>query len=72
MSTSVPAPHAEKLLLLPFVRALEELHGGDVRVALLTPPYPCVGIGELRVVRVGEQDGATKLDLSYENYERLE
>jgi len=72
VSTSVPAPDTEKLLLLPFVRALEELHGSDVRVTLLTPPYPCVGIGELRVVRVGEEDGATKLDLSYENYERLE
>ena len=72
MSTGVPASLQEKLLLLPYSRGLEQLAGSDVRVDMVTPPYPCLGVGELRVVRVTEEGGSVKLDLSYDNYERLE
>jgi hypothetical protein len=72
VSTSVPAPLQDKLLLLPYARALEQLGGSDVRIAMVTPPYPCAGVGELRVVRVSETDGSVRLDLSYDHYERLE
>ena len=71
MSTHVPAPQQEKLALLPYSRALEELAGRDVRVTLVTPPYPCMGVGELRVVRVHDDGGTVTLDLSYESFERL-
>lgn len=72
MSTSVPAPLQEKLALLPYSRALEQLAGSDVRVSVVVPPYPSIGVGDLRVVNVHEEDGVIQLDLSYENYERLE
>lgn len=72
MSTSVPAPLQETVLLLSYTRALEQLAGKDVHVHMVTPPYPCIGVGELRVVRVQEEAGVTTLDLSYDNYERLQ
>ncbi len=71
MSTSVPPLH-EELLLLTYPRVLERLSGKDVRVNVVTPPYPAIGSGELRVVRVSEEGAATVLDLSYEHYDRLQ
>ncbi|HEY0393474.1 MAG TPA: hypothetical protein VGD01_03180 [Candidatus Elarobacter sp.] len=42
---------------------------------MLTPPYPAVGIGTLRALRVvaltGEHDGAWELLAGYEGYDKL-
>ncbi len=77
MSQSVSAPLQESLLLLPYTRALEMLEGRNVRVTVVTPPFPCIGVGRLHVVRVTEPgagagpDASVELALSYDDYERL-
>lgn len=77
MSQSVSAPLQESLLLLPYTRALEMLHGRNVSVSVVMPPYPCIGVGRLHVVRVTEPaagsgpDASVELALSYDDYERL-
>lgn len=71
MSASVPAPQQEQVVLEPYLRSLARFAGRDVRVTVVTPPYPCVGLGELRVIRSRESGEVVSLDLSYEQYERL-
>ena len=44
---------------------------GVARVTVTRPPYPCMGVGELRVVAVREQGGETSLVLCYQTYRRL-
>ncbi len=67
----MPALGNEELLLLPYVRALEIIGDGDVHLSVITPPYPALGVGTLRVVRV-KRDGQTiRLETSYDDYERL-
>jgi hypothetical protein len=41
-----------------------------VRLTLLVPPYPALGIGSLRVLRVREGD-AIEIVAGYDRYERL-
>jgi len=60
-----------ELLLVPFARALELCAGREVRVTVVTPPYPVLGRGTLHVVRAHEEGGATVLELAYDDYERL-
>jgi hypothetical protein len=60
-----------ELLLVPFARALELCAGREVRVSVVTPPYPAIGCGTLHVVRAHEEAGATVLELAYDDYERL-
>jgi hypothetical protein len=61
--------------LLPWVRARAALGERELRFRVLAPPYPAVGIGMLRALRVvamsGEHDGAWELIAGYEGYERL-
>jgi hypothetical protein len=38
---------------------------------LLRPPYPALGAGALRVLRVKESEAGTELVVGYERYERL-
>ncbi|MDQ6780731.1 MAG: hypothetical protein M3Z37_06220 [Candidatus Eremiobacteraeota bacterium] len=71
MSASVPAPQQEQVVLEPYLVSLSRLAGRDVRVTVVSPPYPCVGVGELRVIRSRESDDVVTLDLTYERYERL-
>jgi len=71
VSQSVSAPLEDSLLLLPYTRALEMIDGRDVSVTVVMPPYPCIGVGRLHVVRVSEGDAGVELALSYDSYERL-
>jgi len=42
---------------------------------VLTPPYPAIGVGELRLLRVlaltGAHDGAFELTCGYDGYDKL-
>ncbi len=60
--------------------ALVLLPENDVRVhlrertliwRLLRPPYPAVGIGELRLLRLREGPEGTEMVAGYERYDRL-
>ncbi len=46
---------------------------GDLPVTLrvIRPPYPALGVGALRVLRMRDVDGALAIDAGYDNYERL-
>jgi hypothetical protein len=59
------------LVLLPEVRARGLLAGRELRLRLLLPPYPALGLGALRVLRVVEKDGRTEIFAGYDGYERL-
>lgn len=61
----------EELLLLPFTRAIEALAGSDITLTVVTPPYPALGRGTLRVVRVTREGDAVHLEATYDDYERL-
>jgi len=61
--------------MLPWRRALAELHDRPVRLRVLVPPYPAAGVGTLRALRIaaltGEHDGAWELLAGYDGYERI-
>jgi hypothetical protein len=65
----------EDLVMMPWTQARAALAGHPLRLRLVTPPYPAVGVGALRLLRVavlsGEHDGAYELACGYEGYERL-
>jgi hypothetical protein len=63
----------EALTLLPEVEARRRLDGAALTIAVLRPPYPALGVGALRVLRVREH-AVNGLDLvvGYDNYERLD
>ena len=65
----------EDLTLLPWVQARRALGDRALRFRVLAPPYPALGLGTLRALRVsalsGEHDGAWELVAGYEGYERI-
>lgn len=60
------------LTLLPEVRARGLLGDRPIALTVLRPPYPALGVGTLRVLRIREGSEATNVVASYERYERLE
>ncbi len=68
---SDPDP-ARPLALLPEVEARRLLAPRDLRFRLLAPPFPALGVGALRVLRVAERGTHTEIVAGYERYERLE
>jgi hypothetical protein len=66
------SPPESVLTLLPEVEARALLAGRDLSLRLLRPPYPAIGVGTLRVLRVSELAGRTEIVAGYEGYERLE
>ena len=60
------------LALATEVDARNALPGRALSLRMLLPPYPAIGLGRLRVLRVRERDGETEMLCSYEGYERLE
>lgn len=66
------APAHEELINLPYLTALERLHGREVYVRVLAPPYLGIGVGTLHVVRAEDKDGGIELVLTYDDYERLD
>jgi hypothetical protein len=62
----------ESLTMLPEVQARRLLAGVSLSLRVLRPPYPALGVGALRVLRVRERDGApVEMTVGYDNYERL-
>jgi hypothetical protein len=59
------------LVLLPWVEARRRLGNRAHALRVLTPPYPAIGGGALRVLRVRD-DGAGPLEVlcGYERYRR--
>jgi len=62
----------ETLTMLPEVEARRLLAGVPLTLDVLRPPYPALGVGTLRVLRVREIPAAPlELIAGYDNYERL-
>jgi hypothetical protein len=62
----------ETLTMLPEVQARRLLTGVPLTLDILRPPYPALGVGALRVLRVREIPGVPlELIAGYDNYERL-
>ncbi len=59
------------LVLVPEVEARAQLADRNIALRLLLPPYPAIGLGKLRVLRVKERADVTELLCSYEGYERI-
>ncbi len=59
------------LALLPEADVRARLHDRRLTFQLLRPPYPALGVGALRVLRVRETTAATEIVAGYEAYERL-
>jgi hypothetical protein len=59
------------LVLVPEVEARALLSGRNIALRMLLPPYPAIGLGKLRVLRVKERGDVTELLCSYEGYERI-
>lgn len=64
----------EALVMLPWTRARAALADRPLRLRVLTPPYPALGVGTLRALRAipldGPDDGAWELTVGYDGYER--
>ena len=65
------ATQAPEVLLLPYTRAIELLDGAEITLTVVTPPYPALGCGMLRAVRVSKTSGAVHLEATYDDFERL-
>jgi hypothetical protein len=65
----------EDLVMLPWTSARAALADRPLRLRVLTPPYPALGLGELRLLRVlaldRAHDGAFELTCGYDGYERV-
>jgi hypothetical protein len=63
----------ESLTMLPEAQARRLLAGTALTIAVIRPPYPALGVGALRVLRVRatRSTGALELAVGYDNYERL-
>ncbi len=62
----------EALSMMPEVQARRRLAGHRLVFAILRPPYPALGVGVLRVLRVRENaDAVLEVIAGYDNYERL-
>ena len=68
-------PNIDDLIFLPWTQARKVLADRPLRFRVLAPPYPVVGLGMLRTLRVaalsGEHDGAWELLAGYEGYDKL-
>jgi hypothetical protein len=63
---------ARPVALLPEAEARALLAGRQLRFRLLAPPWPALGVGLLRVLRVSERADRTEIVAGYERYERVE
>jgi len=66
------SPPEIALVMLPEVEARALLGDRRLSFAVLRPPYPALGVGTLRVLRVCEGDGVTRVTAGYDAYERIE
>ena len=59
-------------MLLAESEARRALGARPIAFRLLAPPYPALGVGALRVLRVVERGRQVELVAGYERYERVE
>jgi hypothetical protein len=63
----------EELTMLPESEARRRLRDRELTYTLIAPPYPALGVGTLRVLRIRELAGdALEVAVGYEQYQRLE
>lgn len=62
---------SDDLVLAQEVEARAALAERKLVLRMLLPPYPAVGLGRLRVIRVRDVSEKTELLCTYEGYERL-
>lgn len=64
----------DDLVMLPVTEAVAALAPRPLRLRVLTPPYPALGVGTLRALRVlpldGPFDGAWEITAGYDGYVR--
>jgi len=58
--------------MLPEADARALLGKRNLVLRILRPPYPAVGVGALRVLRVVEREWRTEMVAGYDGYERLD
>jgi hypothetical protein len=58
------------LTLMPEVEARAALTGRRLRLCVLAPVGPALGVGTLRVLRTMERDDCIDLVCGYESYDR--
>ena len=58
------------LTLMPEVQARAALHGRRLRLSVLAPVGPALGVGTLRVLRTTEREDCIELVCGYESYDR--
>jgi hypothetical protein len=65
----------DDLVMLRWTDARAALAERKLRLRVLAPPYPALGLGALRCLRViplpGADDAGWELTVGYEGYERL-
>jgi hypothetical protein len=60
------------LTLVPEPLARRALADRPVALQMLVPPYPALGIGALRVLRVSDGGRGWDVTVGYDRYERLD
>lgn len=61
----------DELAMAALVDARAILRERPLRLRLLRPPYPALGCGTLRALRLREEGGRVELVAGYDAYERL-
>ncbi|GAC1421320.1 MAG: hypothetical protein NVSMB5_14420 [Candidatus Velthaea sp.] len=63
----------EELTLLAESAARRAIGDHPIALRILRPPYPALGVGTLRVLRVRQREGdGYEITAGYDNYHRLE
>ncbi|HXP94014.1 MAG TPA: hypothetical protein VN905_11150 [Candidatus Binatia bacterium] len=62
----------DELPMTALVEARSMLGDRAIHLRMLLPPYPALGCGILRALRVGEHDDRVEIVAGYEAYERIE
>lgn len=65
-----PTDPSDQILLAPLLDVLFS-RSETVTLEIVTPPFPCAGIGSLRVVRFTNDAGELSLVAAYEGYAPL-
>lgn len=61
----------DELPMMALVDARARLGKQPIRLRLLLPPFPAMGCGVLRALRVCERNGFLEIVAGYESYEKL-
>ena len=61
----------EDLPMMALVDARAIVGDRPIRLRILLPPYPALGCGTLRALRIAEEGERVEIVAGYESYERL-